>query len=464
MSEAKQTRCPHCGSTFRVSETQMAAKGGNVRCGSCLQVFRADLHMVGSQSPAPAEAPTPAAKAKARNTSGFDQDESWALKLLGDEKHEHQDDDDAPKRKSINLDQPVETSWSGENNTRIRLDDDMSELLDHDGGGHLSSDKAEDAVHVISATADESWAQSILAELEQEDKKADHKSKNYGMQVIRDDKPAKAPPRNIRLAAALGEKVDPEMLRAAQEAAKSPAAAPRPPARPATPGGPRPAPKDDELSFTDEDEAFSFLSEDLNLGSTGRVPVTGVVGSANTFNLSQPLADVEAPVQLDAGRRQPIAWKYMVGWTLSCLIALFLLATQFLFFNFDRLAGDPQGRPLLSLLCTPLGIPLPDAPDVTKLKVLNLSVRPDPDADASVVIDALISNSADFYQPFPALKVSFTDRNDQLVAGRIFQPKEYLRGEAKGLHRIPPDTPVHISLAVINPGQQAVNYSVEPLF
>ena len=257
MSEAKQTRCPHCGSTFRVSDTQMAAKGGNVRCGSCLQVFRADLHMVGSQPPAPAPttAPKPVnlgelddnppiSKPK-RNSSGFGEDESWALKLLGDEKVDDLDDDDyhdeldISRRKPINVEQPIEPSWDAGNNTRIRLDDEVSDF-DTDADGHLSSDKPEDAVHVISATADESWAQSILSELEQEDKKADHKSKNYGMEVIRDDKPAKAPPRNIKLAAALGEKVDPELLRAAQEASGSRRPAPRAPVRPSPAAGPRP--------------------------------------------------------------------------------------------------------------------------------------------------------------------------------------------------------------------------------
>ena len=52
MTEAKQTKCPHCSSTFRISDAQLAAKGGSVRCGSCLQVFRADLHLVGAPAPA----------------------------------------------------------------------------------------------------------------------------------------------------------------------------------------------------------------------------------------------------------------------------------------------------------------------------------------------------------------------------------------------------------------------------
>lgn len=40
------TRCPHCGTSFHVNEQQLRAARGAVRCGSCLQVFRADENIV----------------------------------------------------------------------------------------------------------------------------------------------------------------------------------------------------------------------------------------------------------------------------------------------------------------------------------------------------------------------------------------------------------------------------------
>jgi len=33
------TRCPHCGTTFRALQSQLAARGGKVRCGKCAAVF-----------------------------------------------------------------------------------------------------------------------------------------------------------------------------------------------------------------------------------------------------------------------------------------------------------------------------------------------------------------------------------------------------------------------------------------
>ncbi|MFI2811791.1 DUF3426 domain-containing protein [Microbulbifer sp. JSM ZJ756] len=44
------TRCPHCSTSFHVSEQQLRAAHGAVRCGSCLQVFRADENILFADS------------------------------------------------------------------------------------------------------------------------------------------------------------------------------------------------------------------------------------------------------------------------------------------------------------------------------------------------------------------------------------------------------------------------------
>ncbi|UXY16772.1 DUF3426 domain-containing protein [Chitiniphilus purpureus] len=62
------TRCPNCRTAFKVSETQLAAHGGKVRCGKCSFVFNAlaCLETPSEADPAPplaSEAPPPAATA-----------------------------------------------------------------------------------------------------------------------------------------------------------------------------------------------------------------------------------------------------------------------------------------------------------------------------------------------------------------------------------------------------------------
>ena len=54
----------------------------------------------------------------------------------------------------------------------------------------------------------------------------------------------------------------------------------------------------------------------------------------------------------------------------------------------------------------------------------------------------------------------FADLGGQLVASRRFKPSEYLAGELAGRSEMPPQTPIHISLDILDPGTRAVNYSL----
>jgi len=52
------TRCPACGTSFRVQSDQLAARDGQVRCGQCATVFDAQATLVTEPEPAPAPRPT----------------------------------------------------------------------------------------------------------------------------------------------------------------------------------------------------------------------------------------------------------------------------------------------------------------------------------------------------------------------------------------------------------------------
>lgn len=57
---ALATKCPHCGTTFRVASDQLKLRGGIVRCGACQQVFDGNASLVDlDQLPAPSSPPSP---------------------------------------------------------------------------------------------------------------------------------------------------------------------------------------------------------------------------------------------------------------------------------------------------------------------------------------------------------------------------------------------------------------------
>lgn len=62
------TRCPHCRTVFSVTEAQIRARGGVVKCGHCAEVFRADHYLtreLPKKSPAQTTSTTKSAPVKA---------------------------------------------------------------------------------------------------------------------------------------------------------------------------------------------------------------------------------------------------------------------------------------------------------------------------------------------------------------------------------------------------------------
>lgn len=452
MTDAKQTKCPHCGSSFRITDVQLAAKGGSVRCGSCLQVFRADLHLVGAPAPAarPAAPAAPAPGAAKARTKGGPADESWAMDLMGDEsgaaKSSPDDwklpepggasddfgfsEDDISSFMATGGDAPAKAAPG----KSMLFDDELSDQLEQAGNAFLEPDRD---THRLSENADESWAQDILSELETEEHKA---ARSQDLEIV--DGKSKPGPKNPKLAAAVG-------MRAAPAAAATPA-----PGRKTPP----PAPSDDFLG--DDADVLSFLDDDDLSQPVGSAPTP--LPAANPFALERPLAHVDAPVTLKP-QRDPVRWGYVLGWGFMCLVALLMLASQYIFFNFDKLATTPSIRPVFERACESLGCYLPDIPDPTRLKVDELVVRKHPEVPGALVVDAILKNHARFPQPFPSLRLRFSDSTEKMIASRLLKPSEYLRGEARRLRRMPPDTPIRISIEVVDPGQVAISYGLDPV-
>lgn len=167
----------------------------------------------------------------------------------------------------------------------------------------------------------------------------------------------------------------------------------------------------------------------------------------------------DEPLQLD-WQKPRSRWGLRLFWLLLVLLALAGLAGQYIAYHFDELARQDQYRPWFAQACPELGCTLPSKVDVEQIRSSNLVVRSHPDFSGALVVDAIIYNRANFSQPFPLLEMRFADLNGQLIASRRFKPSEYLSGELAGQSEMPPQTPIHISLDILDPGPKAVNYSL----
>lgn len=165
------------------------------------------------------------------------------------------------------------------------------------------------------------------------------------------------------------------------------------------------------------------------------------------------------PIQL---QRQPPRGSTLrfLSWSLLCLLAIAGLGAQVLWFERDKYAGLPLFEPLYATACQYLDCQFQPRQDLPSLKAKHLVIRDHPDFLNAIAVDLLMENTAPFPQPFPAIQLIFSGINGDPKAARVFQPEEYLGGDFQQSKLIPSQRQVRISLELIDPGQQAPNYSL----
>jgi len=215
---------------------------------------------------------------------------------------------------------------------------------------------------------------------------------------------------------------------------------------------------DSEPEEDEREPTFSALPprariEEIELTASTPLRSEPALRNESLLNLS------EEPLQLD-WQQPKKPWGRWIGWSLLNLIGAGALAGQYVSYHFDELARQDQYRPWFEQLCPEIGCKLPSKVDVAQIKSSNLVVRSHPEFNGALVVDAILYNRALFSQPFPLLELRFADMNGQLLASRRFKPGEYLGGELAGQAEMPPQTPIHISLDILDPGAKAVNYSL----
>lgn len=184
-----------------------------------------------------------------------------------------------------------------------------------------------------------------------------------------------------------------------------------------------------------------------------------LTGERIGYDKRELLANIE-PEPVEITREAERSRWIQRSWAAAIVVASAALLVQYFAFNFDTIARDKDYRPLMATLCSTAGCKLPSLHDVRLIRSSNLLVRSHPRANQALVVDAIITNRANFIQPFPIMELQFTDLAGTVIAGRRFTPTEYLSGELTGSEDMPTQQPIHISLEIVDPGQQAVNYQL----
>ncbi|WP_394241562.1 DUF3426 domain-containing protein [Halopseudomonas laoshanensis] len=169
---------------------------------------------------------------------------------------------------------------------------------------------------------------------------------------------------------------------------------------------------------------------------------------------------IDEPLYLDdrpRARRPRRQWL----WTLLSIIAALALLGQVATYNYAALAHNERTRPIMEQVCFLAGCQLPARVNIDLIRSSNLVVRPHSDFPNALAIDVILYNRADFAQPFPVLRMTFSDLAGREISSKLFQPVEYLGGELAGTTLMPPQTPVHVGLSMLDPGSNVASYNLD---
>jgi len=408
MTDSFVTQCPHCQTRFRVSHAQLNVARGVVRCGSCLQVFNAARQLLEQRAHAQAPKPEqPAAAEHAAEAPRAISQKQWTAQELDLDNLDLDKELAKLERREIQHTQPLGAER-------------------RQGVDRRKKEEALSASRDTIKADEEKWAASLFSEPPEERAKAP------------EDEPEPAKP------SAAKQRTEPSMSLGTDDIDDEP------------PLRSTPADEDEQL-----DPPVSAVSDEADEPEPDERPLSGRKRSRTAASAHDDLLqDLEDdPLHLYSGKR-PSSWGRRLIWLLLVLIAAAGLAGQYIAYQFDDLARQDAYRPWFQQLCPTLGCTVPSRVDIAHIKSSNLVVRSHPEFAGALVVDAIIYNRATFSQPFPLLELRFADLNGSLIASRRFKPAEYLSGELAGVSEMPSQTPIHISLDILDPGNKAVNYSL----
>lgn len=150
-----------------------------------------------------------------------------------------------------------------------------------------------------------------------------------------------------------------------------------------------------------------------------------------------------------------------LGWSLAITLAALTLLLQFAYLQREWLTTQPHVGHYVETVCHQLTwCTLQPKRDLNQLQLVSRNVYSHPNIDNALMINAVITNTASFPQPFPILLVSMSNVRGQIVAQRYFKSTEYLQLNADQL-MMEPGKIIPVSVEVLDPGQDALAFELD---
>ena len=492
----KITRCPQCQTSFKVSDEHLAIAAGAVRCGSCLHVFQALEHLVpqppiidtAASTAAPATVVATAttvahaAAPAAKKVYEIDGDA-----LISDDMDFEDEEDEPPQAVEASFNSVLELGEDIPDQTFDVPDDLNVELAATDDWQRaLNAGSAEAA-----AAAGDSDDYSDLFDDEDWEATADQNAEDLSLAEMQlddaaDTVAAPAPSTGTDLSelddfdsdqllaelqATIADLGETQAQTAQTVAALTDETLLDPAAAGLRFGSEAP---EFQSNAAAEPDHFAALANDTPAADTAADSYDHAIEDRAVADLGlnpdelppviahKPLIDQIEPLPVDIGRfeREPTDWLGLLKGIAAGTALMAVFFAQYVFFNFNDLSHDLQARSWLGKICSTGICQLPALDPARVVKISNLIVRSHPTEPNALAIDAILLNVESEPVPVPELELLFSTMEKLPLASRRFKPTEFLAGEMSGQTELPPGRPVHIALAIIEPGPDAVNWTL----
>jgi predicted Zn finger-like uncharacterized protein len=466
-------QCTFCQTTFKVSDTQMQAVSGVVRCGDCMEVFLASQHLVIlKERPAPVAMEEDEIKEKSFNDTnnkascgdgeGIPRDDPFDdtpfdavdenLEGVGEEAENDTQleviDADDVTAESACYETDTFKSWVQEENYRrseTRAWFSCAEDIDENDESAWvvngeEPEETKDLIHEKVAQAQESVVEPDT-ELLEKGEQPEHE----GVQLLQVPTPART------------------TVIISDERDRIPTLGPDVVARedvPAASTGPqilgrykllRKSLRDSRARKTVEPEIDEKAEICRRLEELRADESLELVDSACLDTLT-----AEPVVLADQGARWTrLQFSVMLA---ASTILLFSLAGQYFWFNQETLALSRRMPAITDLLCQMRTCPDLNGIDLSTLVTEELVVRSHPKHQDALQVDFIFRNDNSREQRFPLVEMNFISNDGDVIANRAFASAEYLPPEMQLFTHMPAHSSIQVSLELVDPGVEATGY------
>ncbi len=144
----------------------------------------------------------------------------------------------------------------------------------------------------------------------------------------------------------------------------------------------------------------------------------------------------------------------------SNVLLILAISAQYAWENIDTYLRESRFTALTDFVCNYANCPDVQRFDLSSFSTDELIVNAHPSVPNALQIDFIFSNTAEFDQEFPLVELNFSDLNRRLVANRLFRSEEYLEQGLQQFTHLPANSSIQIRLEIADPGPEAINYSL----